>query len=59
MQRLTFAQRNQAFGLLAGGATQTEVARRFNVTDSTISSLVTRVNAAGTTADRPRPVSHD
>jgi len=54
MPRLTFAQRNQALGLLAGGATQTEVARRFNVADSTITRLVTRVNATGTTADRQR-----
>ena len=42
-------------GLLAGGATQTEVARRFNVADSTITRLVTRVNATETTAERPRP----
>jgi len=55
MPRLTFAQRNQALELLAGGATQTEVAGRFNVADSTITRLVTRVNATGTTADRPRP----
>jgi len=40
---------------LAGGATQTEVARRFNVADSTISRLVTRANATVTTADRPCP----
>jgi len=55
MPRLTFAQRNQALGLLAGDATQAEVARRFNVTDSTISRLVTCVNVTGTTADRPHP----
>jgi len=55
MLRLTFAQVNQALGLLAGGATQTEVARRFNVADLMITKLVTRINATGTTADRPRP----
>ena len=55
MQRLTFAQRNQALWLLAGGARQTEVARRFNVTALKISSLVTREKAAGTTVDHPRP----
>ena len=55
MPRLSFAQRNQALGLLAGGATQTEVARRFNVAESTITRLVIRVNATGTTAGRPRP----
>jgi len=55
MPMLSFAQRNQALGRLAGGTTQTEVARRFNVADSTITRLVTRVNATGTTADRPCP----
>jgi len=54
MQRLTFAKRNLALVLLPG-ATLTGVARRFNVADSTITRLVTRVNATGTTADRPCP----
>jgi len=57
MLRHTFAQRNQALGFFCRRG-YTEVARRFNVADSTISTLVTRVNATGTTADRPRRVSH-
>ena len=54
MQRLNFANRNKILGLLAVGISQTVVAGQYNVSRSTISMLVQRVNVTGTVADRPR-----
>ena len=53
MPRLNLEQRNQILGLLAAGISQTVVAGRYNVSESTIYRLVQRVNVAGTAADRP------
>ena len=54
MQRLNFANRNKILGLLAVGISQTVVAGQYNVSRSTISRLVQRVNVTGTVDDRPR-----
>ena len=54
MQRLNFANRNKILGLLAVGISQTVVAGQYNVSRSTISRLVQRVNVTGKVDDRPR-----
>ena len=54
MPILNLEQRFQILGLLAAGVLQNVVAGRYNVSESTISQLVERVNMAGTAADRPR-----
>ena len=54
MPRLNLAERNQILGLLAGGVSQNVVAGQYNVSRSTISRLVQRVNVTGTVDDRPR-----
>ena len=54
MVPLTKDQRNNALGLLQAGQTQTQVARHFNVSQSTISKLLARYQAPGSVADRPR-----
>ena len=54
MPRLNLEQRNQILGLLAAGISQNVVAGRYNVSESTISRLVQRVNVTGTAANRPR-----
>lgn len=55
MPRLNYENRNRILGLLQGGVSQTEVARRFNVHRSTVFRLIRRFNATGSVADRPRP----
>ena len=54
MARLTTAERERALGMLQSGLSQTEVARRLNCNQSTISRLDMRVNLTGSTHDRPR-----
>lgn len=54
MGPLTKDQRNYALGLLRAGETQTEVARHFNVSQSTISRLLSRFQETGAVTDRPR-----
>ncbi|XP_048245276.1 uncharacterized protein LOC125376897 [Haliotis rufescens] len=54
MPRLDAATRNIAIGRLQAGESQSSVARRLNVSQSTISRLATRYNQTGTTHDRPR-----
>ena len=46
--------REQAVGMLQSGLRPTEVARHFQVSDSTITRLRQRVQATGATRDRPR-----
>ena len=54
MQRLNFVKNNKILGLLAVGISQTVVAGQYNVSKSTISRFVQRVNVTGTVDDRPR-----
>ena len=54
MPRLSLAHRNQILGLLEAGQSQTVVAGRYNVSRSTITRLVQRVNMTGRVEDRPR-----
>ncbi|XP_071105362.1 uncharacterized protein [Haliotis cracherodii] len=54
MPRLDAATRNIAIGRLQAGESQSSVARRLNVSQSTISRLAARYNQTGTTNDRPR-----
>ena len=54
MPRLNQQNRNQALGMLDGGAGIREVARHFNVDVSTIVRLRRRFNTTGSVADRPR-----
>ena len=54
MPRLNVDQRNQALGMLRAGVSQAAVSRQFNVSRSTISRLVERVQVTGTANDRPR-----
>ena len=55
MPRLTLQERERALGLLEAGTSQTAVARRLHVNQSTISRLVSRHQQTGSVADRPRP----
>lgn len=55
MPRLTLQERERALGLLEAGTSQTAVARRLHVNQSTISHLVSRHQQTGSVADRPRP----
>ena len=54
MPRITLAERNNILGVLAFGISQTVVAGQYNVSRSTISRLVERVNVMGTDDDRLR-----
>ena len=54
MPRLNAEVRARSLAMLECGRTQDQVARRFNVSRSTIARLVQRVRATGTFADRPR-----
>lgn len=54
MPRLTEAQRNNAIGHLEAGESQSAVARRLHVSQSTIGRLWHRLQQHGTTRDRPR-----
>ena len=54
MPRLNFAERNRLLGVLAFGVSRTVVAGQYNVSISTLSRLVERVNVTGTADDRPR-----
>ena len=53
MPRLNSEERAQAFAMLESGRTQEQVARRFNVSRSTILRLIRRARDAGTFIDRP------
>lgn len=55
MPRLTSVQRERAIGMLQARNRSDRVARHFGVHPSTISRLRTRLEATGSTADRPRP----
>ncbi|XP_071086478.1 paired box pox-meso protein-like [Haliotis cracherodii] len=54
MPRLDAATRNIAIGRLQAGESKSSVARRLNVSQSTISRLAARYKQTGTTNDRPR-----
>ena len=54
MPRLTPQQRANAIGRLQVGQTQADVARFFNITQSTISRLWSRFQATNSANDRPR-----
>ena len=54
MGRLNDAQRNQAIGMITGGMSYREVARRMNCSHQTISRLVERHTVTGSVDDRPR-----
>ena len=54
MPRLSAQSRDRAIGLLEAGESQSAVARRFNVHQSTISRLWGRFVTFNTTRDRPR-----
>ena len=54
MPRLNSEERARILAMLEWGRTQEQVARRFNVSLSTIWCLVRRVRVTGTFADRPR-----
>ena len=54
MPRLNSEERARVLAMLECGQTQEQVARRFNVSRSTIRRLVRRVKVTGTFADRPR-----
>ena len=55
MPRLNNEDRARALGKLECGRSQDYVARRFNVSRSTITWLVHRVNVTGSLSDRSRP----
>ena len=55
MPRLNNEDRARALGMLECGRSQDYVARRFNVSRSTITRLVHRVNVTGSLSDRSRP----
>ena len=55
MPRLSNEERACIVGMLEMGCSQTHVARRFNVSRSTIVRLVRRINITGSLRDRPRP----
>ena len=55
MPRLINEDRARAFRMLECGRSQDYVARRFNVSRSTITRLVHRVYVTGSLSDRPRP----
>ena len=54
MPRLNLEERYRILGLLETGISQTAVARRFNVSRSTVVRLVHRFRATGSAADHPR-----
>jgi len=54
MPRLNSEERAQVLAMLECGRTQEQVARRFNVSRSTIVRLIRRVRDTGTSIDRPR-----
>lgn len=54
MPRLSEAERNRAVGMVQAGMHQNEVANRFGVSRLTISRLMSRLMATGSTNDRPR-----
>ena len=55
MPRLTIVQRERAVGMLQAGTRAGRVAQRFGVHPATISRLRSRLEATGSTDDRPRP----
>lgn len=54
MPRLTQAQRDQAIGMSTMGASQRQIARTFNCSQTTIRRLLIRYQQTGQTQDRPR-----
>ena len=54
MPRLCKDQRDEAVGMLRAGMTKVAVANHFNVSRMTIHRLEVRLQATGTTSDRPR-----
>lgn len=54
MPRLSQAERDNALGRLQAGQGQSEVAHYFNVSQSTLSRLLSRQRTTGSTADRTR-----
>ena len=54
MPKLNSEERARVLAMLECGRTQEQVARRFNVSRSTILRLIRRVRDTGTFADRPR-----
>ena len=55
MPRLNSDSRGQIIGLLQANVSQRQLARQFNVSQSTISRLRQRYALTGSTKDRPRP----
>ena len=55
MPHLDNENRNRSLGLLEAGISQSEAARCFNVSRSTVVWLVRHVRQTGTVSDRPRP----
>ena len=55
MPRLSKNDRERAIGMLLGGLSQTDVARRLGVHRTTIARLWNRFTTTGSTDDRPRP----
>jgi transposase len=54
MPRLSEADRNQAIGMLLGGASVVDVERTFNCSRNTVHELVSRYRLTGDVHDRPR-----
>ena len=54
MPRLTSVERERAVGMLQSGLRPTDIARRLNVSHTTITRLRQRLQETGTTRDRPR-----
>ena len=54
MPQLSLNERHQATRFILTGESQSEIARRLGVAQSTISRLHERLDTTGTTSDRPR-----
>ena len=54
MPKLNSEERAQVLAMLECGRMQEQVARRYNVSGSTIVHLIRRIRVTGTFADRPR-----
>ena len=55
MPRLSDNQRHEVWGMVQGGISRREIARRMNCSTSTITRLVNRHRQTGSLNDRPRP----